>query len=415
MWRPMCHDEPGGGDGRHRSEPETGRDPAGTAGAAGRTHSGPGDAVAIARTRAFAVTELQVGVHGLRTFRVSDDGHLLPVTAVDDSWRGGVCVARCRRRASHRAPADRCRCGIYTFRNLTILRDQYEPARLLVAVVALEGQTLAGSRGWRSQAGRVVALWLGPDALPGSLIGALARNLPDVPFFDDVDVMLAPYPELSVDRTPGLGRRSVPPAARAVVVLRRRPVRVELVPLYLLWTAVTGWLFVTAEPLRPPAHGGQTGLLAGIGSVGRFLASADFALVIPLLMIGFLIAARQSTGPLAHIGSLMTRVGIPLVFSATMAALLTGQPVGLTPFGSWLVALWLWQGARFFLFSVGSTDGFGGFAARSVLRAVAQLVRTLAPSRRQPGVDFCPRPDHPVAAYPLTIPVHFRPLPPVRP
>ena len=84
------------------------------------------------------MSELQVGVHGLRTFRVSDDGNLLPVTAVDDSWRGGVCIARCRRNPVHSAPADRCRCGIYTFHRKRSAPDHYG-----VNVFCLEGFDVA--------------------------------------------------------------------------------------------------------------------------------------------------------------------------------------------------------------------------------------------------------------------------------
>ena len=107
-----------------------------------------------------------VGVHGLRTFRVSLDGNLLPLTQLTNDWAGGRCVARCAVGGHHTAPETACTCGIHSFRDREHLAKQFAAADSLVAVVALEGATVEGERGWRSQAAQVVAVWVADDALP---------------------------------------------------------------------------------------------------------------------------------------------------------------------------------------------------------------------------------------------------------
>ena len=361
------------------------------------------------------MTELQVGVHGLRTFRVSDDGNLLPVTAVDDSWRGGVCIARCRRNPAHSAPAERCRCGIYTFRNLSILRSQYEPADYLVAVVALEGQTLAGVKGWRSQAGRVVALWVRRGALPDTLLRALATNLPDVPFHAEVDSMLAGYPELSVaEQLPDAALASRP------LPIRRRPVRTSLVALFCALVAVGTLLFVLGlssigqRRLTAVGAGGSSGVdaaLVGAGRVGTFLAANDLVLLWPLLFVGVLLAARQPTGPVAAVVAGTAWSVAAAVSAAVLAAVMTGRGVEFNPFAAWMILVFGWRWLDLLLFSVGTADGMLGYAARSALRAQGAFRRLVWPRSPAAGVAYRPRPDHRVSRYPLMVPVHFQQRP----
>ena len=137
-----------------------------------------------------------VGVFALRTFQVSANGVLLPLSFTGADWADGTCIARCGR--GHAAPADGCTCGVYSLRDLRDLRLQYWTARRLVAVVALEGQTVEGSKGWRSQAARVVDVWTGSGrwGLPAKQDGLLRQQLPGVRFHTDMDGMLAGYPEL---------------------------------------------------------------------------------------------------------------------------------------------------------------------------------------------------------------------------
>jgi hypothetical protein len=139
-----------------------------------------------------------VGVFALRTFRVSADGFLLPLSFNSDDWAKGFCIAGCVR-APHAAPDPRCTCGLYSLTDLHELRTQYHQADKLLAVVALEGISVEGAMGWRSQAGRVIAIWTSPDhrrRVPDVQVAAMRANYPDIAFHTDRAEMLAHYPAL---------------------------------------------------------------------------------------------------------------------------------------------------------------------------------------------------------------------------
>ncbi len=139
-----------------------------------------------------------VGVFALRTFRVSVDGFLLPVSFVGDDWAKGLCIAGCRK-APHSAPDPQCTCGLYSLTDLHELRTQYHQADKLLAVVALEGSSIEGAMGWRSQAARVVAMWVSPHrrrGVPDVQVAAMRANYPDIAFYTDRAGMLARYPAL---------------------------------------------------------------------------------------------------------------------------------------------------------------------------------------------------------------------------
>ena len=138
-----------------------------------------------------------VGVYGLRTFRVSLDGNLLPLTQLSIDWAGGRCIARCAVGGKHTAPETACTCGIHSFRDLAHLAKQFAAADSLVAVVALEGATVEGDRGWRSQAAQVVAVWIADDALPSHLRTAVLDRLPGVREYSSPEEMVAAYPGLT--------------------------------------------------------------------------------------------------------------------------------------------------------------------------------------------------------------------------
>jgi len=138
-----------------------------------------------------------VGVHGLRTFRVSLDGNLLPLTQLTNDWAGGRCVARCAVGGEHTVHETACTCGIHSFRDRAHLAKQFAAADSLVAVVALEGATVEVERGWRSQAAQVVAVWIADDALPPHLRTALLERLPGVREYSSPEEMVAAYPGLT--------------------------------------------------------------------------------------------------------------------------------------------------------------------------------------------------------------------------
>lgn len=145
----------------------------------------------------LSALEPVVGVYGLRTFRVSLDGKLLPIGHLSDDWDGGSCIARCAIGSDHAAPETDCTCGIYSFRDRVHLTNQFSAARSLLAVVALEGTTVEGDRGWRSQAARVVAVWIADDALPSTLRAALLAGLPSVREYPSPTEMIANFPGLT--------------------------------------------------------------------------------------------------------------------------------------------------------------------------------------------------------------------------
>ena len=64
-------------------------------------------------------------------------------------------------------------------------------------VVALEGATVEGDRGWRSQAAQVVAVWIADDALPSHLRTAVLDRLPGVREYSSPEEMVAAYPGLT--------------------------------------------------------------------------------------------------------------------------------------------------------------------------------------------------------------------------
>ena len=353
------------------------------------------------------MSDFLVDVHGLRTFRVSDDGQLLPVFVMDDSWRDGQCIARCRGRVDHQAPADGCRCGVYTFRNLQVLRDQYDLAEHLVAVVALEGQTLAGSRGWRSQAARVTDIWLAPDALPDQLAQRLRVNLPEVTFHSDVFEMIGSYSDLAAGRA-GASREHPafgPPRRPA----GRPALRLRWVPAYVLAAAICAVLFVAAAH-RVAAGDTRWALWWGrVSGVGEYFGTHVPDLFLPVLLVGVWISVRRIRGLPAAVLVWVLRVVIPVGVGAAVAQWVLYRTLGVSPLfaGYFVIICWLWLAQ--FAMAVGRTDGISGTAARGVLQLGQRAVRAVRPTRRGSGVAYTARMRSPIAGYPLVSPVRFTP------
>ena len=87
-----------------------------------------------------------VGVHGLRTFRVSLDGNLLPLTQLTNDWAGGRCVARCAVGGDHTAPETACTCGIHSFRDRAELAKFSNRARKAAIATRIYSGTSPGQR-----------------------------------------------------------------------------------------------------------------------------------------------------------------------------------------------------------------------------------------------------------------------------
>ena len=258
-----------------------------------------------------------VGLHGVRTFRVSADGRLLPVAVMTDDWATGACIAHCGR--GHQAPAVGCTCGIYSFTSWRELRAQYPlPSRRLIAVVALEGVTVEGTKGYRSQAGRVVDIWLRPGraGLPAFTVALLRANYPGVRFHDELAALLARHPELP---DPARPRREL--LQRGLREWWGR-VRETARPKGRRWLAVAAGLVlatlaaVSFSTMAHPAVGGTTAL-----TLSAVAASMVFLLVvaeIPLQIAVFLrtgvspplqFLARRPAGSIGRVGLLLAVAG----------------------------------------------------------------------------------------------------------
>lgn len=150
--------------------------------------------------------DVVIGRYGLRTFRVSADGYLLPATdtprGLDDTWREGTCIAACGQGHDHQPPQIDCTCGLYSLDCLADLREQYPTAAYLVAVVALEGRAIEGERGTRAEAARVVGFWLDRTALAYDVVVDLEHRYSQIPVWDSVDELVTSYRGLTVGEPP---------------------------------------------------------------------------------------------------------------------------------------------------------------------------------------------------------------------
>ena len=114
-------------------------------------------------------TDLEVGRYGLRTFSIVQY-EFSSVVIKGLHWSNGTCIAACVdapssfvsffRKQRHEPPSEGCGCGIYATHTLAYLKEQYPTeSSTIIAVIAAEGQTLIGDRGFRTERARVVAYW----------------------------------------------------------------------------------------------------------------------------------------------------------------------------------------------------------------------------------------------------------------
>lgn len=285
-------------------------------------------------------SEPVVGLFALRTFRVSTSGHLVPLSFIGSAWADGTCIARCG--LGHPAPADGCTCGVYSLRDLRDLRLQYWSARRLVAVVALEGLTIEGSKGWRSQAARVVDVWTapGPRGVPDEQVGLLHRNLPGVAFHTDLHRMLARYPELVPPRRPRSA--AFTRAARSWWAGVRRPVlptarRVALWALAVLLLTVALSAVASGSTSPFPAAQVMAQVAAGLLLLAVMASACESPTQLAALLATgasppLLLTPRR---PVLH----LWRWASALLTARTLAALLTAGPIPVAGIG-WSMAVW---------------------------------------------------------------------------
>lgn len=119
-----------------------------------------------------------------------------------ESWGGDSVLPTGKR---HQAPYEDCKCGIYGSLSYADLIAQFSEARNIVAVIAVEGNTIIGTRGLRTQFARVVAYWVAPDPIWREVA---ASQFKDAEVFGDPLEMVESYglgllPPASEDKHPG--------------------------------------------------------------------------------------------------------------------------------------------------------------------------------------------------------------------
>lgn len=118
-------------------------------------------------------------VVGWRYWQVTPSGRLRSVTQRRIEWAPGSVLRAACLGAGHRAPDERCDCGLYGARDLDSLREHglcLAPEALVVGRVALWGRVLPDEAGWRGEYAEPAALSVVPELLlEGELAGVMAR------------------------------------------------------------------------------------------------------------------------------------------------------------------------------------------------------------------------------------------------
>lgn len=103
-----------------------------------------------------------------------------------------------------------CKCGFYGYYDGS---DDYHREGYVSAVVEGYGETLIGTRGFRSVKSKILALHI-PTGVPAHLARLVARNYPEIPRFDSFEGMVEMFPTdagvkaLSPDTDPDFWTRS---------------------------------------------------------------------------------------------------------------------------------------------------------------------------------------------------------------
>ena len=150
----------------------------------------------------FPSRELLVGeVHALRSFALTDDGYLLPITRYGEGepWHDGINAAVCAQGRTHEVPDENCTCGFYAYGSPRWIEpwmsDEFAHVR---AVVAFSGKMRVGTRGIRAGAGRLAALWIS-GRVPSAVEAALREHYPGAVVYRNAKRMLREHPLTQMD------------------------------------------------------------------------------------------------------------------------------------------------------------------------------------------------------------------------
>lgn len=137
-------------------------------------------------------------VTALRSFRLTDDGYLLPLTEAGgyDPWPTTTSAAKCNRGKSHLAPDPDCTCGFYAYGNRGWVQGngQYLWSQIILAAVHCSGRLVAGEKGLRAEKVRLVACYVNKHA-PATVQERLREHYPDVEFHQSRKSLLTAHPE----------------------------------------------------------------------------------------------------------------------------------------------------------------------------------------------------------------------------
>lgn len=137
-------------------------------------------------------------VTALRSFRLTDDGYLLPLTDAGgyEPWPTTTSSAKCNRGRSHSAPDPDCTCGFYAYgnRGWVEAEGQYLWSRVVLAAVHCSGRLVAGEKGLRAEKVRLVACYVNKHA-PTEVLEALREHYPEVEFHQSRKSLLSAHPE----------------------------------------------------------------------------------------------------------------------------------------------------------------------------------------------------------------------------
>lgn len=188
-------------------------------------------------------------VTALRSFRLTDDGFLLPLTDAGgtDPWPVTISTAKCNLGRDHLSPDPDCTCGFYAYGNRTWVEDtgEYMWSRLILAAVHCSGRLVAGEKGVRAEKVRLVACYVNKHA-PAAVMERLRVNYPDVEFHRSRKSLLDAYPETSLSTYVEVPKRPLSASVRAA--LRFLPA--VLLPLLILGFAT---LYLTDGTLAMPS------------------------------------------------------------------------------------------------------------------------------------------------------------------
>lgn len=144
----------------------------------------------------FSVRPFAAGtVVGLRSFRITQDGHLRAATRPDAIWQQGENLAECLRYwpsmkitedGDHRVANAHCTCGFYAYFDGG---NDYDRFHTITGIVEGYGTVTVGSRGFRAAKARIVAL-----VDRGARLDLVAEHYPDVPVYPTLAEALAAHP-----------------------------------------------------------------------------------------------------------------------------------------------------------------------------------------------------------------------------